>query len=82
MRNPSSGGRVGGCGPSVGKQVGFTNPRNLVVGPLALTGARGIPAWSSTFHGDKFPLPVKAGGRMIAKGVVAAPRAGVEPAKS
>ena len=43
---------------------GFTNPRNLVVGPLALTGARGNPAWASTFHGNKFPLLVKAGHRV------------------
>jgi hypothetical protein len=43
---------------------GFTNPRNLVVGPLALTGARGTPAWASTFHGNKFPLLVKAGHRV------------------
>jgi hypothetical protein len=43
---------------------GFTNPHNLVVGPLALTGARGTPTWASTFHGNKFPLLVKAGHRV------------------
>lgn len=42
----------------------FTNARNLVVGPLALMGARGSPAFSSSFHGQKFPLLVKAGHRV------------------
>jgi hypothetical protein len=42
---------------------GFTSPRNLVVGPLALQGA-GVPTSASTvreFGGNKFPLLVKAG---------------------
>ena len=43
---------------------GFTNRQNLVVGPLALTGAAGTPGWSATFHGNKFPLLVKAGHRV------------------
>jgi hypothetical protein len=42
----------------------FSNPRNLVVGPLVLTGARGTPAFSSTFGGNKFPLLVRAGHRV------------------
>ena len=42
----------------------FTDPRNLVVGPLVLTGARGSPSFSSSFHGQKFPLLVKAGHRV------------------
>jgi hypothetical protein len=42
---------------------GFTSPRNLVVGPLALQGA-GVPTSASTvreFGGNKFPALVKAG---------------------
>jgi hypothetical protein len=42
----------------------FTNARNLVVGPLALIGARGSPPFASTFHGQKFPLLVRAGHRV------------------
>jgi hypothetical protein len=42
----------------------FTNPRNLVVGPLVLSGAGGIPAFSSAFGGNKFPLLVRAGHRV------------------
>jgi hypothetical protein len=42
----------------------FTSPRNLVVGPLVLTGAGGTPAFSSSFHGNKFPLLVRAGHRV------------------
>jgi hypothetical protein len=39
----------------------FTNARNLVVGPLVLTGARGRPQFAPSFHGQKFPLLLKAG---------------------
>jgi hypothetical protein len=42
----------------------FTNARNLVVGPLALMGAGGSPPFASSFHGQKFPLLVKAGHRV------------------
>jgi hypothetical protein len=42
----------------------FTSPRNLVVGPLVLTGASGTPGFSSTYHGNKFPLLVRAGHRV------------------
>jgi hypothetical protein len=42
----------------------FTNPRNLVVGPLVLMGARDTPAFSSSFGGNKFPLLVRAGHRV------------------
>jgi hypothetical protein len=42
----------------------FTNPNNLVVGPLVLTGAGGTPGFSSSFHGNKFPLLVKTGHRV------------------
>jgi hypothetical protein len=43
---------------------GFTDRRNLVIGPLSLTGARGSPPYASSFHGQKFPLLVKAGHRV------------------
>ena len=42
----------------------FTNPRNLVVGPLALMGAAGTPAFVRSFGGNKFPLLVRAGHRV------------------
>jgi hypothetical protein len=42
----------------------FTNPRNLVVGPLVMTGARGNAGWASVFHGNKFPLLVRNGHRI------------------
>jgi hypothetical protein len=42
----------------------FTNPSNLVVGPLILTGARGSPQFAPSFHGQKFPLLVRAGHRV------------------
>ena len=42
----------------------FTNSGNLVVGPLAMIGARGTPSFSPSFHGQKFPLLVKAGHRV------------------
>lgn len=42
----------------------FTSPENLVVGPLVMIGARGAPAFSSAFHGNKFPLLVKEGHRV------------------
>jgi hypothetical protein len=42
----------------------FTNPRNLVVGPLVMTGARGNAGWASVFHGNKFPLLVRNGHRV------------------
>jgi hypothetical protein len=43
----------------------FTRPRNLVVGPLALVGAGGTPLFSPAAGGNKFPLLVKAGHRVI-----------------
>jgi hypothetical protein len=42
----------------------FSSPRNLVVGPLVITGAGGTPAFSDSFHGNKFPLLVRAGHRV------------------
>lgn len=42
----------------------FTNPRNLVVGPLALIGAGGTPVFTQSFGGQKFPLLVRAGHRV------------------
>jgi len=42
----------------------FTNPSNLVVGPLVLTGARSSPPFAPSFHGQKFPLLVKVGHRV------------------
>ena len=43
---------------------GFTTPRNLVVGPLSITGAGGVPVWTAVFPGNKFPLLVRAGHRV------------------
>jgi hypothetical protein len=42
----------------------FTNRSNLVLGPLVLTGARGSPPFAPSFHGQKFPLLVRAGHRV------------------
>jgi hypothetical protein len=42
----------------------FTSSRNLVVGPLVMIGARGTPTFSSSFHGQKFPLLLKEGHRV------------------
>lgn len=42
----------------------FTRPRNLVVGPLVLVGARGTAAFVPPVGGNKFPLLVKAGHRV------------------
>src|SRR5919197_581667 len=42
----------------------FKNPRNLVVGPLVMAGARGTPGFSTSFHGNKFPLLVRNGHRV------------------
>jgi hypothetical protein len=42
----------------------FTSPRNLVVGPLVMTGARGDAGWASVFPGNKFPLLVRNGHRV------------------
>jgi hypothetical protein len=42
----------------------FSSSRNVVVGPLAMIGARGTPPFSSSFHGQKFPLLVKVGHRV------------------
>ncbi|HEX6711880.1 MAG TPA: hypothetical protein VF066_00800 [Thermoleophilaceae bacterium] len=38
--------------------------RNLVVGPLAMIGAGGTPAFAASFHGQKFPLLLKPGHRV------------------
>jgi hypothetical protein len=46
----------------------FTNPRNLVVGPLSLVGAGGSPTFAWNARGDegwqKFPLLVRADHRV------------------
>ena len=42
----------------------FTDRSNLVVGPLALMGAGGRPAFNSEFGGNKFPLLVRNGHRV------------------
>jgi hypothetical protein len=59
-------GVVAGCAMQSGASFpgAFTNPRNLVLGPLVMTGARGTPGFSSSFHGNKFPLLVRAGHRV------------------
>lgn len=41
----------------------FASPRNLVIGPLAMIGAAGAPSFASSFHGQKFPLLLRAGHR-------------------
>lgn len=40
----------------------FTNPRNLVIGPLALIGAGGTPMYAA--GGQKFPALLRAGHRV------------------
>ena len=42
----------------------FTDPSNLVVGPLVLIGAGRTQSFDSIFGGNKFPLLVKAGHRV------------------
>lgn len=42
----------------------FRSPTALVVGPLAMLGARGTPFYSASFGGNKFALYVKAGHRV------------------
>ena len=42
----------------------FKSSRNVVVGPVVLIGAAGTPGFSYSFHGNKFPLLVKAGHRL------------------
>ncbi|HEX6762734.1 MAG TPA: hypothetical protein VF094_08040 [Gaiellaceae bacterium] len=42
----------------------FTSRHNLVLGPLVLIGAGGIPAYSASFGGQKLPLLVSAGHRV------------------
>jgi hypothetical protein len=42
----------------------FKNPRNVVVGPLVMVGARGTTAFAAAFHGNKFPLLVRVGHRV------------------
>jgi hypothetical protein len=42
----------------------FRSPTTLVVGPLAMLGARGTPFYSASFGGNKFALYVKAGHRV------------------
>jgi hypothetical protein len=42
----------------------FTDRSNLVVGPLALMGAGGTPAFDSEVGGNKFPLLVRNGHRV------------------
>jgi len=47
---------------------GFSNPRNLLVGPLVLIGAGGMPAFGLSSDrrdgGNKFPLLVRVGHRV------------------
>lgn len=56
-------GAVANCATQSGASFpgAFTSPHNLVVGPLAMVGAAGTPAFASSFHGQKFPLLVRAG---------------------
>jgi len=43
---------------------GFRDPRNLVVGPLALVGAGDTPVFARDFGGNKFPALVRNGRRV------------------
>ena len=43
----------------------FTDPDNLAVGPLVLMNAGGTPGFSEEFDGQKFPLLVRNGHRVI-----------------
>jgi hypothetical protein len=42
----------------------FSDPGNLIVGPLVLVGAGGTPEFVREFGGNKFPLLVKPGHRV------------------
>ena len=42
----------------------FSDAHNLVIGPLVMIGARGTPAFTSSVHGQKFPLLVRNGHRV------------------
>lgn len=54
-----------GGGQGHGDLNAWKAARNLVVGPLAMTGAAVIPGfYSPAFHGNKFPLYVLAGHRV------------------
>jgi hypothetical protein len=59
-------GVVAGCAMQSGASFpgAFTSSRNLVIGPLVMIGAGGTPSFSSSFHGQKFPLLLKAGHRV------------------
>ncbi len=59
-------GAVANCSTRSGADFpgAFTDARNLVVGPLALIGASGTPQFASSFHGQKFPLLLRAGHRV------------------
>jgi hypothetical protein len=71
--SPGTGKRPAGVVEDCSTQSGarfpgaFTNRRNLVVGPLALVGAGGTPAFvlasAGAYGGNKFPLLVRAGHR-------------------
>lgn len=65
------GGVIADCAKGSGSRGGSLNSDfrgtrwNLVVGPLAMAGARAIPGgYSESFGGNKFPLYVKAGHRV------------------
>jgi len=68
MGRPS--GVVADCAKGSGSRGGslsreFGSRWNLVVGPLAMSGARAIPGgYSKSFGGNKFPLYIKAGHRI------------------
>jgi hypothetical protein len=54
-----------GSGIGRGNLSAFRSQRNLVVGPLAMTGAADIPGgYSTAFGGNKFPLYVLGGHRV------------------
>jgi hypothetical protein len=60
------GGAVANCSTQSGASFpgAFSNPRNLVLGPLTMIGARGVPEFTPGFHGQKFPLLVRSGHRV------------------
>jgi len=54
-----------GGGQGHGRLSAWKSAWNLVVGPLAMVGAAGVPGgYHAGFHGNKFPLYVLAGHRV------------------
>jgi hypothetical protein len=60
-------GAVADCSTQSGASFpgAFSNTHNLTVGPLTMIGARGTPTFAPSFHGQKFPLLVRDGHRVV-----------------